>query len=152
MTQTAMHKAKAKDLEQELVKAKVDLEIQKQKNEALNKGKEEMGSLTHTMQISETKTHLHVQLPHMPDMPNLLGTSQHDEEQQGPAPGNLDVKVATFSFHFSRARTFSQPAATPTLFLNRLLSLHLFPLFRGVNSVGREKLPHRRAQRQAWSL
>ncbi|MCO5572223.1 hypothetical protein L7F22_025975 [Adiantum nelumboides] len=44
------------------------------------------------MQISETKTHLHVQLPHMHDMPDLLGTSHHDEEQQGPALGTLDVR------------------------------------------------------------
>ncbi|MCO5590399.1 hypothetical protein L7F22_044369 [Adiantum nelumboides] len=44
------------------------------------------------MQISETEIHLHIQLPHMPDMPDLPGTSQHEEEQQGPAPGALDVR------------------------------------------------------------
>ncbi|MCO5610193.1 hypothetical protein L7F22_064429 [Adiantum nelumboides] len=51
-----------------------------------------MGSLASTSQISQAETHVHVQLPPMLDMPYLPGTSQHDEEQQGLAPGALDVR------------------------------------------------------------
>ncbi|MCO5609451.1 hypothetical protein L7F22_063677 [Adiantum nelumboides] len=51
-----------------------------------------MGSLASTSQISQAETHVHVQLPYMPDMPDLPSTSQHDEEHQGPAPRALDVR------------------------------------------------------------
>ncbi|MCO5579928.1 hypothetical protein L7F22_033795 [Adiantum nelumboides] len=61
----------------------------------MSKGKEAMGSLDPTMQIIKTETHLHIQVPHMPDMPDLIDTSQHDEEQQGPVPGSLDVRGAS---------------------------------------------------------
>ncbi|MCO5574758.1 hypothetical protein L7F22_028548 [Adiantum nelumboides] len=92
MTQTAQHEAKVKELEQELAEAKDELKIQRQRNEALSKEKEAVGSLALTTQTSQAETHLHVQLPHMPDMRDLSGTSQHDEEHQGPAPGALDVR------------------------------------------------------------
>ncbi|MCO5561196.1 hypothetical protein L7F22_014817 [Adiantum nelumboides] len=92
MTQKAQHEAKVKELKQELAQAKGELEIQKQRNEALSKEKEAVGSLASTAQTSQAEIHLHVHLPPMPDMPNLPGTSQHDEEHQGPAPGALDVR------------------------------------------------------------
>ncbi|MCO5577971.1 hypothetical protein L7F22_031808 [Adiantum nelumboides] len=43
-------------------------------------------------QISQAEIHVHVQLPYMPDMPDLPGTSHPDEEHQGPVPGALDVR------------------------------------------------------------
>ncbi|MCO5566868.1 hypothetical protein L7F22_020551 [Adiantum nelumboides] len=89
---TAQHKAKVKELEQELAQAKAELEMQRQRNEALSKEKEAVGSLASTSQISQAKIHLHVHIPPMPDMPNFLGTSHHEEEQQGPAPGALNVR------------------------------------------------------------
>ncbi|MCO5578062.1 hypothetical protein L7F22_031900 [Adiantum nelumboides] len=92
MTQTAAHKAKVKELEQQLAQAKAKLEMQKQANETLSKEKEAVGSLDQSMQISTAKTHLHVHLPHMPDMLDMLGSSQHEEEGQGIAPKTLDVK------------------------------------------------------------
>ncbi|MCO5605197.1 hypothetical protein L7F22_059377 [Adiantum nelumboides] len=94
MTQIAQHKAKVKELKQELAQAKAELEIQKQKNKALSKEREAVGSLPQTTQISIAETHMHVQLPHMPDMPDLPSTSHHDEEQQGPAPGALDPALS----------------------------------------------------------
>ncbi|MCO5608760.1 hypothetical protein L7F22_062976 [Adiantum nelumboides] len=42
---------------------------------------------------SESETHIHVQLPPMSKMPDLPGTSQQEEEEQGPAPGALGVRV-----------------------------------------------------------
>ncbi|MCO5605686.1 hypothetical protein L7F22_059870 [Adiantum nelumboides] len=93
MTQTAAHEAKVKELEQQLAHAKVELELQKQANETLSKEKEAVGSLAQSMQLSTAGIHLHVHLPHMPDMPNMLRSYQHEEEQQGPAPRALDVRV-----------------------------------------------------------
>ncbi|MCO5614486.1 hypothetical protein L7F22_068769 [Adiantum nelumboides] len=90
MSQIAQHEAKVKELEQELAQAKADLELQKQQNKALNKGKEAVGSLASTSQINQAETHLHVQLPPMMEMPDL--PSIHEEEQQGPAPRALDVR------------------------------------------------------------
>ncbi|MCO5601366.1 hypothetical protein L7F22_055486 [Adiantum nelumboides] len=81
---TAQHEAKVKQLEQKLTQAKAELELQRQQNEALNKDKEAMGTLAPTSHISQAETHVHVQLPYMPDMPDLPGTSHHDEEYQGP--------------------------------------------------------------------
>ncbi|MCO5586711.1 hypothetical protein L7F22_040653 [Adiantum nelumboides] len=84
------HEAKVKELEQELAQAKAELELQKQQHEALNKGKEVVGSLASTSQISQAEIHLHVQLPSMTEILDL--PSIHEEEQQGPAPGALDVR------------------------------------------------------------
>ncbi|MCO5605219.1 hypothetical protein L7F22_059399 [Adiantum nelumboides] len=42
--------------------------------------------------LNQAEIHLHVHLQPMPDMPDLPSTSQHDEEQQGPPPGALDVR------------------------------------------------------------
>ncbi|MCO5610158.1 hypothetical protein L7F22_064393 [Adiantum nelumboides] len=92
MTQTTEHETRVKELEQELAQAKVELEIQKQRNQALSKEKEAVDSLASTAQTSQAENHLHVHLPPIPDMPDLPGTSQHDEEHQGPAPGALDVR------------------------------------------------------------
>ncbi|MCO5606919.1 hypothetical protein L7F22_061110 [Adiantum nelumboides] len=88
MSQTAQHEAKVKQLE--LAQAKADLELQKQQIEALNKGKKAVGSLASTSQISQAETHLHIQLPPMPEMPDFPSTQE--EEQQRPAPGALDVR------------------------------------------------------------
>ncbi|MCO5604734.1 hypothetical protein L7F22_058904 [Adiantum nelumboides] len=90
MSQIAQHEAKVKELEQELAQAKAKLEYQKHKIEALNKGKEAVGSLASTSQISQAKTHLHIQLPPMSEMPNFPSTQE--EEQQRPVPGALDVR------------------------------------------------------------
>ncbi|MCO5592236.1 hypothetical protein L7F22_046234 [Adiantum nelumboides] len=88
----AQYEARMKELEQELAQAKAELEIQKQRNKALSKEKEAVGSLASTAQNSQVETHLHVHLPPMSDMPDLLGTSQYDEEHQGPALGAFDVR------------------------------------------------------------
>ncbi|MCO5560967.1 hypothetical protein L7F22_014587 [Adiantum nelumboides] len=92
MSQTAQHEARVKQLEHELAQAKAELELQKKHNEALNKEKEAVGSLVSTSQISQAKIHVHVQLPPMPYLPDLPGTSHHYKEHQGPAPGALDVR------------------------------------------------------------
>ncbi|MCO5575759.1 hypothetical protein L7F22_029563 [Adiantum nelumboides] len=92
MTQTTQHKAKVKELEQKLAQAKVELEIQRQRDESLNKEKKTVGSLASTTQINQAETHLYVHLPPMLDMPDFQGTSHHEEEQQGPVPGALDVR------------------------------------------------------------
>ncbi|MCO5599313.1 hypothetical protein L7F22_053414 [Adiantum nelumboides] len=85
---TTHHEAKVKQLELEL-KAKTDLELQKQQIEALNKGKEAVESLASTSQISQAETHLHIKLPPMPKMPDFPSTQE--EEQQRPIPGALDI-------------------------------------------------------------
>ncbi|MCO5603881.1 hypothetical protein L7F22_058035 [Adiantum nelumboides] len=90
ISQTAQHEAKVKQLELELAQAKADLELQRQQSEILSKGKEAVGSLASTSQIHQAETHLHVQLPLMPEMLEL--TSTQEEEQQRPAPGALDVR------------------------------------------------------------
>ncbi|MCO5595068.1 hypothetical protein L7F22_049105 [Adiantum nelumboides] len=84
------HEAKVKQLELELAQAKADLELQKQQSEALSKGKEAVGSLASTSQISQAEIHLHIQLPPMPEMPDFPSTQE--EEQQRLAPGALDVR------------------------------------------------------------
>ncbi|MCO5606282.1 hypothetical protein L7F22_060469 [Adiantum nelumboides] len=88
--ETAQHEAKVKQVELELAHAKADLELQKQQSEVLSKGKEAVGSLASTSQIRQAETHLHIQLPLMPEMPKFSSTQE--EEQQRPAPGALDVR------------------------------------------------------------
>ncbi|MCO5551402.1 hypothetical protein L7F22_004905 [Adiantum nelumboides] len=90
MSQTAQHEAKVKQLELELAQAKANLELQKQQTEVLSKGKEAVGSLASTSQIHQAETHLHIQQPLMPEMPEFKGTQE--EEQPRPAPGALDIK------------------------------------------------------------
>ncbi|MCO5559741.1 hypothetical protein L7F22_013343 [Adiantum nelumboides] len=90
MSQTAQHEAKVKQLELELAQAKADLELQRQQGEVLRKGKEAMGSLASTSQIHQARTHLHIQLPLMPELPEFPGTQE--EEQPRPAPGALDIR------------------------------------------------------------
>ncbi|MCO5595570.1 hypothetical protein L7F22_049615 [Adiantum nelumboides] len=90
MSQTVQHKAKVKQLELELAQAKANLELQKQQTEVLSKGKEAVGSLASTSQIHQAKTHLHIQQPLMPEMPEFQ--SPQEEEQSRPAPGALDIR------------------------------------------------------------
>ncbi|MCO5608876.1 hypothetical protein L7F22_063094 [Adiantum nelumboides] len=90
MIQTAQHEAKVKQLELELAQAKADLELQKQQSEVLSKGKEAVGSLASTSQICQVETHLHIQMPLIPEMPKFPSTQE--EEKQRPAPGALDVR------------------------------------------------------------
>ncbi|MCO5572660.1 hypothetical protein L7F22_026418 [Adiantum nelumboides] len=59
----------------------------------LNKEKEEMGSQAQPTQTRTAKTHIHVQLPPMPGMPDLPGTLHQEEEGQEPAPRALDVRA-----------------------------------------------------------
>ncbi|MCO5613190.1 hypothetical protein L7F22_067466 [Adiantum nelumboides] len=75
MSQTAQHEAKVKQLELELAKAKADLEA--------------VGSLASTSQI-QAETHLPIQPPQMPEMPEFH--SPEEEEQPRPAPGALDIR------------------------------------------------------------
>ncbi|MCO5605167.1 hypothetical protein L7F22_059347 [Adiantum nelumboides] len=90
MSQTAQHEANVKELEQELAQAKAKLENQKQQIKAQNKGKEAMGSLASTSQISQAEIHLHIQQPPMTEMPDFPSTQE--KEQQGPASRALDVR------------------------------------------------------------
>ncbi|MCO5552095.1 hypothetical protein L7F22_005605 [Adiantum nelumboides] len=76
MSQTAQHEAKVKQLEEELAKAKAELEA--------------VGSLASTSQIHQAETHLPIQLPQVPEMPEFQGTEE--EEQQRPAPVALDIR------------------------------------------------------------
>ncbi|MCO5549438.1 hypothetical protein L7F22_002909 [Adiantum nelumboides] len=76
MSQTAQHKAKVKQLELESAKAKTSLEA--------------MGSLASTSQIHQAETHLLIQPPLMPEMPEFH--SPKEEEQPRPAPGALDIR------------------------------------------------------------
>ncbi|MCO5610368.1 hypothetical protein L7F22_064604 [Adiantum nelumboides] len=69
------HDVKVKELEQQLAQAKAELQAQKNVNETLIKEKESVGSQAQPPQISIVETHLHVQLPHMPEMPDLRDTS-----------------------------------------------------------------------------
>ncbi|MCO5580796.1 hypothetical protein L7F22_034667 [Adiantum nelumboides] len=98
MSQIAQHEAKVKQLELELAQAKADLELQRQQSEVLSKGKEEVGSLASTSQIHQAETHLHIQLPLMPEMPEFPSTQER--EQQRPAPGALDVREGGNSVGF----------------------------------------------------
>ncbi|MCO5574609.1 hypothetical protein L7F22_028397 [Adiantum nelumboides] len=76
MSQTELHKAKVKQLEEELARAKADLEA--------------VGSLASTSQIHQAETHVPIQPPQVPKMPEFQGTEE--EEQQRPAPGALDIR------------------------------------------------------------
>ncbi|MCO5580930.1 hypothetical protein L7F22_034804 [Adiantum nelumboides] len=76
MSQTAQHEAKVKQLELELAQAKADLEA--------------VGSLVSTSQIHQAETHLHIQQPLMPEMPEFQ--SPQEEEQPRPVPGALDIR------------------------------------------------------------
>ncbi|MCO5547170.1 hypothetical protein L7F22_000613 [Adiantum nelumboides] len=76
MSQTAQHKAKVKQLKEELAKAKADLQA--------------VGSLASTSHIQQAETHVPIQLPQLPEMPEFQGTEE--EEQQRPAPGALDIR------------------------------------------------------------
>ncbi|MCO5572779.1 hypothetical protein L7F22_026538 [Adiantum nelumboides] len=93
MAQIAAHNVKVKELEQQLTQAKEELEEQRHANEALIKEKEAMGSQAQPTQINIVETHLHVQLPHMPKMPDMSRSSWHEEEGQELAPGALDVRA-----------------------------------------------------------
>ncbi|MCO5558199.1 hypothetical protein L7F22_011778 [Adiantum nelumboides] len=76
MSQTAQHEAKVKQLEEELARAKAELEA--------------VDSLTSTSHIHQAETHLPIQPPQMPEMPEFQGTEE--EEQPRPAPGVLDIR------------------------------------------------------------
>ncbi|MCO5554079.1 hypothetical protein L7F22_007605 [Adiantum nelumboides] len=76
MSQTALHKAKVKQLEEELARAKADLEA--------------MDSLASTSQIYQAETHIPIQPPQVPEMPEFQGTEE--EEQPRPAPRALDIR------------------------------------------------------------
>ncbi|MCO5577582.1 hypothetical protein L7F22_031413 [Adiantum nelumboides] len=76
LSQTAQHKAKVKQLEEELARAKAELEA--------------VGSLASTSQIHQAETHLPIQPPQMTEMPEFQGTEE--EEQLRPAPGALDIR------------------------------------------------------------
>ncbi|MCO5563266.1 hypothetical protein L7F22_016903 [Adiantum nelumboides] len=76
MSQTAQHEAKVKQLEEELAKAKADLQA--------------VGSLASTSHIQQAETHVPIQPPQLPEMPEFQGTEE--EEQQRPAPGALDIR------------------------------------------------------------
>ncbi|MCO5568621.1 hypothetical protein L7F22_022320 [Adiantum nelumboides] len=76
MSQTTQHEAKVKQLELELAKAKADLEA--------------VGSLASTSQIHQAETHLPIQPPLMPEMPEFH--SAKEEEQPRPTPGALDIR------------------------------------------------------------
>ncbi|MCO5611413.1 hypothetical protein L7F22_065666 [Adiantum nelumboides] len=76
MSQTAQHEARVKQLEEELAKAKADLQA--------------VGSLASTSHIHKAETHEPIQPPQLPEMPEFQGTKE--EEQQRPAPGALNIK------------------------------------------------------------
>ncbi|MCO5552530.1 hypothetical protein L7F22_006042 [Adiantum nelumboides] len=76
MSQTLQHEAKVKQMELELAKAKADLEA--------------VGSLVSTSQIHQPETHLRIQPPLMPEMPEFQSTEE--EEQPRPAQGALDIR------------------------------------------------------------
>ncbi|MCO5611475.1 hypothetical protein L7F22_065728 [Adiantum nelumboides] len=76
MSQTAQHEAKVKQLKSKLAKAKANLEA--------------VGSLASTSQIHQAKTHLPIQPPLMPEMPEFQSTEE--EEQPRPVPGALDIR------------------------------------------------------------
>ncbi|MCO5578167.1 hypothetical protein L7F22_032005 [Adiantum nelumboides] len=76
MSQTAQHKAKVKQLEEELAKAKAELAA--------------VGSLASTSKIQQAETHVHIQSPQLPEMPEFQ--SIEEEQQQRPAPGALDIR------------------------------------------------------------
>ncbi|MCO5558088.1 hypothetical protein L7F22_011664 [Adiantum nelumboides] len=76
MGQTAQHKAKVKQLELKLAKAKADLKA--------------MGSLASTSQIHQAETHLPIQPPLMPEMPKFQSTEE--EKQPRLALGDLDIR------------------------------------------------------------
>ncbi|MCO5583792.1 hypothetical protein L7F22_037706 [Adiantum nelumboides] len=76
MSQTAQHEARVKQLEEELAKAKAKLAA--------------VGSLTSTSHIQQAETHVPIQPPQLPEMPEFQGTEE--EEQQRPAPGALDIR------------------------------------------------------------
>ncbi|MCO5612812.1 hypothetical protein L7F22_067083 [Adiantum nelumboides] len=76
MSQMAQHEAKVKQLEEELTKAKVELEA--------------MGSLASTSHIHQAETHVPIQPSQLPEMPEFQGTEE--EEQLRPAPGALDIR------------------------------------------------------------
>ncbi|MCO5612841.1 hypothetical protein L7F22_067112 [Adiantum nelumboides] len=76
MSQTAQHELKVKQLEEELAKAKAELEA--------------VGSLASTSQIHQAETHLPIQPPQMPELPEFQGTEE--EEQPRPAPRDLDIR------------------------------------------------------------
>ncbi|MCO5580910.1 hypothetical protein L7F22_034783 [Adiantum nelumboides] len=61
-----------------------------QQTEVLSKGKEAVGSLASTSQIHQAETHLHIQPPLMPEMPEFQGTQE--KEQSRPVPGALDIR------------------------------------------------------------
>ncbi|MCO5613456.1 hypothetical protein L7F22_067732 [Adiantum nelumboides] len=71
-----LHKAKVKQLEEELAKAKVELEA--------------VGSLASTSQIHQAETHVPIQPPQVPEMPEFQGIEE--EEQLRPTPGALDIR------------------------------------------------------------
>ncbi|MCO5578204.1 hypothetical protein L7F22_032042 [Adiantum nelumboides] len=76
MSQAAQHEAKVKQLEEELARAKAELEA--------------VGSLASTSQIHQAETHLPIQPPQMPELPEFQGTKE--KEQPRPAPGALDIR------------------------------------------------------------
>ncbi|MCO5548574.1 hypothetical protein L7F22_002034 [Adiantum nelumboides] len=76
MSQTAQHEAKVKQLEEELAKAKAELAA--------------VGSLASTSHIQQAETHVPIQPPQLPEMPEFQGIEE--EEQQRPAPGALDIR------------------------------------------------------------
>ncbi|MCO5612985.1 hypothetical protein L7F22_067258 [Adiantum nelumboides] len=76
MSQTAQHEARVKQLEEELAKAKADLQA--------------VGSLASTSHIQQAETHELIQPPQLPEMPEFQGIEE--EEQQRPAPGALDIR------------------------------------------------------------
>ncbi|MCO5550751.1 hypothetical protein L7F22_004242 [Adiantum nelumboides] len=76
MSQTVQHETKVKQLEEELAKAKAELEA--------------VGSLASTSQIHQAETHVPIRPPQLPEMPEFQGTEE--EEQLRPAPGALDIR------------------------------------------------------------
>ncbi|MCO5569206.1 hypothetical protein L7F22_022916 [Adiantum nelumboides] len=76
MSQTAQHEAKVKQLEEELARAKAELEA--------------VGSLASKSHIHQAETHVPIQPPQMPEVPEFQGTEE--EEQPRPAPGDLNIR------------------------------------------------------------
>ncbi|MCO5571440.1 hypothetical protein L7F22_025180 [Adiantum nelumboides] len=76
MSQTAQHKAKVKQLEEELAKAKAELAV--------------VGSLALTSHIQQAETRVLIQPPQLPEMPEFQGIEE--EEQQRPGPRALDIR------------------------------------------------------------
>ncbi|MCO5603932.1 hypothetical protein L7F22_058088 [Adiantum nelumboides] len=76
MSQTAQHEARVKQLKEELARAKAELAA--------------VGSLASTFQIHQAETHVPIQPPQLPEMPEFQGTEE--DEQLRLAPGALNIR------------------------------------------------------------